>query len=103
MKPKESLFFILKSIFVNELYTEYKFHETRRFRFDYAVPMYKIAVEYEGIMGGKARHTTIKGYTKDCEKYNLANEMGWHVFRYTVLNVDQCYSNIQSFLRHKQK
>lgn len=66
---------------------ELKFLPDRKFRFDYACQEHKIAVEYEGIAGGKkSRHTTITGYTKDTEKYNLAANSGWRVLRYTVIN-----------------
>lgn len=63
---------------------EYKFHDTRHWRFDYAIPSKRIAFEYEGIYGkGKSRHTTVKGYRNDCEKYNEAALYGWTVLRFT--------------------
>ena len=52
--------------------TEYKFHKTRRWRFDYCVPDQKIAFEYEGGIFVKGRHTRAVGYTNDCDKYNAA-------------------------------
>lgn len=58
----------------------------RMFRFDFAIVDKMIAIEYEGINGGKSRHTTLTGYTKDTEKYNLAQQLGWKVYRYTALN-----------------
>ena len=64
---------------------EFKFHPTRRWRFDYAFPELKIAIEYEGIVSAKSRHTTMKGYTGDCEKYNEAAILGWKVIRITAL------------------
>lgn len=64
---------------------EYKFSK-RKFRFDIAVPQFMLACEYEGIFSGKSRHTTVGGYTKDCEKYNLAAICGWKVLRYTSKN-----------------
>lgn len=60
--------------------TEVKFCETRRWRFDYAIPARKIAIEYEG-QGG--RHNSFVGYGRDCEKYNEAILLGWRVFRIT--------------------
>lgn len=66
--------------------TEYRFHDERRFRFDFAVPALKLAIEYEGLMSKKSRHTTVAGYTMDAEKYNLAQSMGWRVLRYTAKN-----------------
>lgn len=61
---------------------EYRFHKTRRWRFDYAVPSYKLAIEIEGGIWIKGRHTRGAGYSKDCEKYNQAAIHGWTVLRY---------------------
>ena len=64
---------------------EYKFHDTRRWRFDMAWPRLKIAAEVEGgtfAKRFKGRHTTGEGFHKDCEKYNTAALMGWRVFRF---------------------
>lgn len=66
--------------------TEHRFHEVRMFRFDVAVPSIKLAIEYEGLNSSKSGHTTLVGYTKDCEKYNLAQLEGWTVLRYTAKN-----------------
>jgi hypothetical protein len=66
--------------------TEYKFHPDRKFRFDYALPELGVALEYEGVVSAKSRHTTLGGYAKDCEKYNEAALLGWLVFRFTVMN-----------------
>ena len=66
--------------------TEYRFCD-RRWRFDYAFFREKIAVEYEGLFSAKSRHTSIKGFINDCEKYNTAAMMGWRVFRITAVNV----------------
>lgn len=61
---------------------EYKFHPGRRFRFDFAWPDQKLALEVEGgTHYGKSRHTTGTGFNKDCEKYNEATILGWRVIR----------------------
>lgn len=65
---------------------EFQFDEFRKFRFDVVIPAYKVAIEYEGINSKKSRHTTHVGYTKDTEKYNLANQHGWIILRYTYMN-----------------
>lgn len=75
---------------------EYKFHPTRKWRFDFAIVESKIAIEYEGIMSEKSRHTTITGLTGDCDKYNEAQRLGWKVFRFTALN----YKNLLSVLKN---
>lgn len=64
---------------------EYRFHPVRLFRFDFALPHLKIAIEVEGGVFGRAksRHTTGSGYTRDCVKYNLAAAEGWRVLRFT--------------------
>jgi len=62
---------------------EYRFHPIRRFRFDYAIPSKKIAIEQEGGAWTNGRHTRGKGYISDMEKYNLATSMGWRVLRFT--------------------
>jgi very-short-patch-repair endonuclease len=55
----------------------------RRWRFDFALPAHKIAVECEGATFIGGRHTRGTGYAKDCEKYNAAACLGWTVLRYT--------------------
>jgi len=65
---------------------EYKFHPDRRWKFDYYDPKTNRAYEYEGIFSMKSRHTSLRGYTADTEKYNEAANMGIMVFRFTALN-----------------
>ena len=66
-----------------ECVKEYKFHPTRRWWFDYAIPEHKIALEVEGGVWTGGRHTSPKGFLNDIEKYNTATLMGWRVFRTT--------------------
>ncbi len=66
---------------------EHKFSPDRKFRFDWAIitTHCKIGIEYEGLMSKKSRHTTVTGFSKDTEKYNLAASLGWIVLRYTAM------------------
>lgn len=66
-----------------ECVKEFRFHPTRRWRFDYAIPEYKIAVEVEGGVWIGGRHTSPTGFLGDIEKYNTATVMGWRVLRTT--------------------
>ena len=66
-----------------ECVKEYKFHPVRKWRFDYAIPKHKIALEVEGGVWTGGRHTSSTGFLKDMEKYNTATSMGWRVFRTT--------------------
>lgn len=76
---------------------EFRFHSERRFRFDFAIPHLKVGIEYEGIFGGKSRHTSVVGYNEDTVKYNLAASNGWSVLRYTAKN----YKNFLTDLKEK--
>ena len=79
---------------------EYKFHPTRKWRFDFAWQRkgfsyqyaYKVALEVEGgtwMKGGG--HGRGSGYLRDMEKYNEAARLGWKVYRFTPeqLNKDE--------------
>lgn len=74
--------------------TEHRFHPIRRWRFDAAIVGKKIAIEYNGIMSNKSRHTTITGYTGDMDKLNAAQILGWIVLQYTPLNLKQFESDL---------
>ena len=62
---------------------EHKFLDTRRFRFDFANPALKLAVEIDGGAWIGGRHTRGLGIESDHEKQNLAVLAGWRVLRFT--------------------
>lgn len=72
----------LRALGLEQPIREYRFFDARGWRFDFAWPELKIAVEIEGAVGW-GRHTQKAGFTNDCDKYNQAALMGWHVFRFT--------------------
>jgi very-short-patch-repair endonuclease len=67
---------------------EYRFHPVRKWRFDYAWPKRKIALEVEGGTYCRGRHVRPQGYERDCEKYNAAALLGWTVLRATTAMVN---------------
>jgi hypothetical protein len=81
--------------------TEYEFAKPRKYRADISVNVFSpkglqhILIEYEGLVSSKSRHTTLTGYTKDCDKYNIATSLGYKVYRYTALN----YKNIHELIK----
>ena len=70
-----------------EFIPEYKFHPTRKWRFDFANIEKHIAVEVEGGVWIRGRHTRGQGYIADMEKYNEAALLGWRVIRATPQQV----------------
>lgn len=60
---------------------EWRFHPVRKWRFDYAFPDFKVALEVEGGVFTGGRHTRSLGFLKDIEKYNAAAVLGWTVVR----------------------
>jgi len=62
---------------------EYRFMTTRRFRFDFCWPVFRVVVEIEGGTWARGRHTRGSGFEKDCEKYAEALIAGWSVLRVT--------------------
>lgn len=77
---------------------EYQFHPHRRWRFDFAWPEQKVAVEVEGgtwsvtdargrQVGIGGRHVRGVGFENDCEKYAEALCLGWVVIRVTSRQV----------------
>lgn len=104
IKPKNDIFTILcKTNLHVEAVKELKFHPNRLWRFDYAIPELRIAIEVEGgafrkrkytdkrtgelitTIGG--RHNSAVGFLGDIEKYNSAALLGWRIFRVTPENL----------------
>ena len=63
---------------------EYMFHPERKWRFDFAFPAQKIAVEIEGGIWNAGAHTRGRHFESDAAKYNAAAKMGWRVLRYST-------------------
>jgi hypothetical protein len=65
---------------------EHYFAIGRRWAFDLAWPMLKVALEYEGNtwVAGGSRHNTGAGFRSDVDKYNHAAMLGWCVIRVTA-------------------
>lgn len=67
-----------------EVVKEHLFHDTRKWRFDYAIPSVKVAIEIDGGVWEYGRHNRPQGYINDMEKLNTAASMGWLVLRFTT-------------------
>lgn len=62
---------------------EFRFHPERKWRFDFAFPVERLAVEIEGITYEGGRHQRPEGFEEDCRKYAAAIMLGWRVLRVT--------------------
>ena len=71
---------IYEQLLGGEWWAEWPFHPTRKWRFDYACPELKIAIEVDGGIFIGGRHSGGVGQLKDFEKLNSACAMGWLVF-----------------------
>lgn len=61
---------------------EYRFHPTRKWRFDMAWPSINLAVEVEGGLFATG-HRSLNRFRTDLDKYNAAALAGWTVLRFT--------------------
>lgn len=64
---------------------EFRFHPIRLWRFDFAIPAYRLGIEIDGGVwrpGGGA-HSHPSNIMRDIEKSNHATISGWHLLRFT--------------------
>lgn len=80
---------------------EFNFHPSRKFRADFYLPEYNVLIEVEGGTKGKSRHTTHAGYSKDLEKYNSAQILGFSRLAFTTEQISkgQAIETIELFIQ----
>jgi hypothetical protein len=66
----------------------HKFLHERNWRFDFAWPDRRVAVEVEGGMWSEGRHVRGTGFLEDCRKYAEAALRGWLVLRVTGEHIE---------------
>jgi very-short-patch-repair endonuclease len=88
----------LRNLKLGRVLPEYAFCPERKFRFDFAIPQIRLAVEICGglfqtrdafgrLQNLPGRHTHGAGQQKDYEKLNLALVHGWKVFQFSTADV----------------
>ncbi|WP_298337643.1 hypothetical protein [Ferrimicrobium sp.] len=97
--------FMLKATNTAGWQRELRFAPPRRWRFDFAWPQQRIALEIEG--GGtwvSGRHNRGAGYVNDLEKYNAATLLGWRLLRVTpeMVSDGTALSLIEALLNNAQ-
>lgn len=69
---------------------QFEFHSERKWRFDFAWPALRVAVEIQGMVNGTpGRHQRTAGYSNDCDKLNAAIELQWFVLQFTSVHLVQ--------------
>lgn len=66
-----------------------------------------LAVEIEGGVRGKGRHTKADGFIEDCHKYNAMVQTGWRLLRFTgeMLDADPtaCIEQVRQVLTNETR
>ena len=68
---------------------EYRFHDKRKWRYDFYLPDYNLLIECQGGIWGNGKHSRGRGYMNDCDKMNEAVKMGYRVMWFTGEHVDK--------------
>lgn len=71
----------------------------RRWRFDLAWPVEKVALEIDGGTWSQGRHTRGLGFENDLRKINEASADGWCVLRATTSMIDKEWPEILRILK----
>ena len=80
---EESLALHMRATGIPDPEREYRFHATRKWKFDFCWPDQWLAVEVEGGTFSGGRQVRGMGFELDCVKYNAAALDGWTVLRFT--------------------
>lgn len=82
-KAAKTLELQVRALKLPPLEREVRFHQDRKWRFDFANKSLFIAIELEGGLKAfnRGRHIRESGFINDCEKYNQALCLGWKVLR----------------------
>lgn len=85
--------------------TQSKLIPKRRFRFDFSMPKYNLAIEVQGGTFNKGSHVRGVRYGQDCEKSNLVSILGWYVIRVDTKQVQsgQALFWIEQFIEARKE
>lgn len=85
--------------------SQYQFTQLRKWRFDFAWPSIRLAVEIQGGTFANGRHVRGMGYEQDCEKSNAATLSGWRVLRFGTREISEgrALKLVEAFLKFAEK
>ena len=82
---------------------EYRFHPTRRWRFDFAIPSAKVAVEINGAIWTRGRHARGSGLVKEYEKMRAAAILGWRVLPFATDEISRIQMDVWAAVHNKHR
>ena len=77
--------------------SEYRFHKARKWRWDWILPDYMIAIELQGGGFVRGRHSRGAGMQEDMDKFNEGVRAGWKLLLFSTLDIDS--GKAREFLR----
>ena len=95
MKPDSLFLALVKREKLPAPVPELRFAPPRKWRFDYAWPEQKVALEVEGGVWTNGRHTRGAGFLADVAKYNRAAILGWRLLRCTPAGLHDLWTITQ--------
>ena len=87
MTKEQAFLLMLKARKMPTPTPEFRFHPVRKFRWDWAWPEARLALEVEGGVWSGGAHGRGTGIVRDMEKSSLAAEEGWRIIRVTPSNL----------------
>lgn len=91
-KYEEQINLICKALYIDVPIPEYQFLKTRKWRFDFAWTLEKVAIEvHGGTWVAGMGHTRGSGFARDREKINAAIVHGWKVFEVLPAQLNNGY------------
>lgn len=81
---------------------QYVFHPTRKWRFDFAWPEVRVAVEIDGGIFVGGGHNRGVRFSQDADKHNEAVLLGWRLLRFTTVQIRgepvQCIDKVRKLI-----
>jgi len=68
---------------------EHRFHPKRRWRFDFAWLTEKVAIEVQGGVFVRGRHSRGRNQAQDMDKFNEALRLGWKVLQFSTVHINE--------------
>ncbi len=98
---EETLAFQIQAIGLPAPEREYRFHDKRKWRFDFCYPKIQLAIEVQGGTWNRGAHGRGSGIAQDYKKNNAAVLLGWRIMYFTsdMIKSGQAVNDIEAALK----